>query len=59
MDYQRPGRAVERNNSYVNSGAPETTGRVVEPRTYYSYSVDAAGSVPATVRNGAGVGRLG
>jgi pectate lyase len=54
-----PGRAVERNNSYVNSGAPETTGSVTEPRTYYSYSVDAASSVPATVRAGAGAGHLG
>lgn len=52
-----PGRAVERNNIYVNSGAPETNGVVVEPRTYYPYSVDSPASVPASVSAGAGYGR--
>jgi pectate lyase len=52
-----PGRAVQRNNIYVNSGTPETAGTVVEPRTYYSYTVDPPAGVPAAVRSGAGVGR--
>ncbi|GGK89805.1 pectate trisaccharide-lyase [Planomonospora parontospora subsp. parontospora] len=51
-----PGRAVQRNNVYVNSGVPETAGTVVEPRTYYPYTVDDPSTVPAKVRSGAGVG---
>ena len=35
-----PGRLVERNNIYVSSGVPETAGSVVEPRTYYPYTLD-------------------
>ncbi|HYN97878.1 MAG TPA: pectate lyase [Pilimelia sp.] len=54
-----PGRVVERNNRYVNSGTPQTAGTVVEPRTYYSYQVDSPDTVPATVRAGVGVGRIG
>ncbi|MFT7834866.1 fibronectin type III domain-containing protein [Saccharothrix sp. BKS2] len=54
-----PGRLVERNNVYVNSGAPESDGAVTEPRTYYAYTVDDPNTVPAKVRAGAGVGRLG
>ncbi|MEV0325656.1 pectate lyase [Micromonospora echinospora] len=53
-----PGRVVERNNLYVNSGTPETAGTVVEPRTYYPYTVDSPASVPATVTAGVGVGRV-
>ncbi|BCL17045.1 pectate lyase family protein [Micromonospora sagamiensis] len=53
-----PGRVVERNNLYVNSGTPETAGTVVEPRTYYPYTVDSPASVPATVSAGVGVGRV-
>jgi pectate lyase len=30
---------------------------VAEPRTYYSYSLDPAASVPSLVTAGAGVGR--
>ena len=52
-------RVLQRNNVFVNSGPPETTGSVVAPRTFYSYSLDAAGGVPAAVRSGAGAGRLG
>ncbi|GGS50090.1 pectate trisaccharide-lyase [Planobispora rosea] len=51
-----PGRAVQRNNIYVNSGTPETAGTVVEPRTYYAYTVDDPAGVPSAVRAGAGVG---
>ncbi|MEV0614337.1 right-handed parallel beta-helix repeat-containing protein [Nonomuraea sp. NPDC050404] len=53
-----PGRAVQRNNIFVNSGTPEVAGTVVEPRTYYGYTVDAPQTVPATVRAGAGVGKI-
>ncbi|MFI6507800.1 polysaccharide lyase family 1 protein [Streptosporangium sp. NPDC050855] len=51
-----PGRAVQRNNIFVNSGTPETAGTVVEPRTFYAYTVDPPAGVPASVRSGAGVG---
>ncbi|MFY1636901.1 family 16 glycoside hydrolase [Solwaraspora sp. WMMB335] len=54
-----PGRAVQRDNVFVNSGVPETTGSVVEPGTYYPYRLDPAPQVPALVRAGAGAGRLG
>ncbi|MEV0605235.1 pectate lyase [Polymorphospora rubra] len=54
-----PGRAVQRNNIFVNSGVPETAGSVVEPGTYYSYRVDPPASVPSLVRAGAGAGKLG
>ncbi len=50
-----PGRAVARNNTLVNSGALEVSGTVVEPSTYYAYTLDAprpcprwSGPVPAT-----------
>ncbi|MFI6760767.1 polysaccharide lyase family 1 protein [Micromonospora sp. NPDC050417] len=58
-DKSGPGRVVERNNRYVNSGAPQTAGTVVEPRTYYPYTVDDPATVPATVSAGVGVGRIG
>ncbi|WP_440104301.1 pectate lyase family protein [Streptosporangium sp. H16] len=51
-----PGRAVQRDNVYVNSGTPETSGTVVEPRTFYAYTLDAPAGVPSAVRAGAGVG---
>ncbi|MDH2430604.1 right-handed parallel beta-helix repeat-containing protein [Sphaerisporangium sp. TRM90804] len=51
-----PGRLVERQNVYLGSGPRETAGTVVEPRTYYPYTLDPASSVPAAVRAGAGVG---
>ncbi|QQQ79948.1 right-handed parallel beta-helix repeat-containing protein [Saccharothrix sp. 6-C] len=57
-DKSGPGRVVERNNIYAGSGAPETLGAVVEPRTYYSYAVDDPASVPRLVTAGAGVGRV-
>ncbi|WP_033343924.1 pectate lyase family protein [Catenuloplanes japonicus] len=53
-----PGRAVARNNTLVNSGALEVSGTVVEPSTYYAYTLDAPSSVPALVRAGAGHGRI-
>ena len=53
-----PGRAIARNNVAVNSGTFETSGTVVEPSTYYSYTLDAPASVPSLVRAGAGYGRI-
>lgn len=58
-DKSGPGRVVERGNVYVDCGAPQTLGTVVEPRTYYSYAPDPASSVPSLVTAGAGVGRVG
>jgi pectate lyase len=57
-DKSGPGRVVERNNIYVNSGTPETLGTVVEPRTYYAYALDSPADVKALVTQGAGVGRI-
>lgn len=53
-----PGRAVQRNNIFVNSGVPETSGTVVEPSTFYAYQLSPAAGVPASVTAGAGVGRI-
>jgi pectate lyase len=53
-----PGRLVQRNNVFVNSGTPESDGTVVEPSTFYQYTVDDPNTVPAKVQAGAGVGRL-
>jgi len=52
-----PGRLVQRANVFAGSGACEAGGAVVEPRTYYAYTLDAAASVPALVASGAGAGR--
>ncbi|HEV2783811.1 MAG TPA: pectate lyase [Actinophytocola sp.] len=53
------GRMVARNNILVNCNHPvEVRGTVVEPRTYYAYSVDPAADVPALVPAGAGVGKI-
>ena len=54
-----PGRAVQRNNIFVRSGRPEVNGTVVEPRTFYPYTVDDPAGVPAAVRAGAGAGVIG
>lgn len=53
-----PGRLVQRNNVFTGSGPCEVSGTVAEPRTYYSYTVDSPGSVPASVRAGVGVGKI-
>jgi pectate lyase len=57
-DDSGPGRVVERNNIYVNSGTPQTAGSVIEPRTYYPYTVDNPANVPAIVTAGVGVGKI-
>ncbi|MGP3960637.1 hypothetical protein ACTWPT_31975 [Nonomuraea sp. 3N208] len=49
---------MQRNNIFVNSGAPETNGIVVDPGTYYGYTVDPPQNVPSAVRAGAGVGKI-
>jgi pectate lyase len=53
-----PGRLVQRNNTFTGSGPCEVSGTVTEPRTYYLYTVDNPSTVPATVRSGAGIGRI-
>ncbi|WP_035699752.1 pectate lyase family protein [Glycomyces tenuis] len=53
-----PGRLVERDNVFVNSGTCETAGAVAEPGEYYSYTMDEAASVPTIVPAGAGAGKL-
>jgi pectate lyase len=57
-DKSGPGRVVERNNIYVNSGTPQTLGTVVEPRAYYACTLDSPANVKALVAHGAGVGRI-
>jgi pectate lyase len=54
------GRLIERNNVYAGeSGAPESRGPVVEPGTYYRYTLDNPADIPAIVQAGAGVGKIG
>ncbi|XVS68025.1 pectate lyase family protein [Actinosynnema sp. CA-299493] len=57
-DESGPGRVVQRNNIFVNSGTPQTLGTVVEPRTYYAYTPDNPSTLPTTVPAGVGVGRI-
>ncbi|GIF66776.1 hypothetical protein Ais01nite_48110 [Asanoa ishikariensis] len=53
-----PGRLVQRDNVLTGSGPCEVAGSVVEPRTYYPYTMDSATTVPARVAAGAGAGKL-
>jgi pectate lyase len=53
------GRIAQRNNVFVNSGAPQTAGSVSEPSAYYSYTLDNPADVKSIVMAGAGVGKLG
>ncbi|MFD1146154.1 pectate lyase family protein [Saccharothrix hoggarensis] len=57
-DASGPGRVVERDNVYVNSGTPQTLGTVVEPRTYYAYTPDNPSTLPSTIPAGVGVGPI-
>jgi pectate lyase len=53
------GRLVARGNVLIKTHHPiETRGSVVEPGTYYPYTLDPAADVPALVSAGAGVGPL-
>jgi pectate lyase len=54
-----PGFIVARGNINVNTEDPiVTNGSVIEPSTYYPYTLDPAASVPTLVSTGAGVGRI-
>ncbi len=53
-----PGRLVQRNNIFSNSGVCEAGGNVAEPGSYYSYTLTPAASVPSVVSASAGVGKL-
>ena len=53
-----PGRLVQRGNLFSGSGPCEAGGTVVEPRTFYAYTLDDAAGVSAIVTAGAGAGRL-
>jgi pectate lyase len=53
-----PGRIVQRNNVFVNSGTPQTSGSVADPGSYYSYTLDDPNTIPAIVSGGAGVGKI-
>jgi pectate lyase len=55
----QPGRLVNRNNIYMNSGTPQAAGTVTEPSTFYSYTPDPTANVPSIVTAGAGVGKIG
>jgi pectate lyase len=57
-DSPDPGRLVQRNNQFVKSGEPETAGTVQEPSASYAYKLEDVESVAASVRAGAGVGKL-
>ncbi|MFC6092312.1 pectate lyase [Saccharothrix sp. BKS2] len=53
------GRMVQRDNILVDCNHEiETRGSVVEPRTYYAYTLHRAAEVPTVVPAGAGVGRI-
>ncbi|MEV4490703.1 right-handed parallel beta-helix repeat-containing protein [Micromonospora coxensis] len=51
-----PGDLVQRNNLFVNSGAPESAGDVAP--IPYQYTIDPVGGVKAAVTAGAGAGHL-
>lgn len=57
-DSDEAGRLIERNNFFVNSGAVQTRGSVIEPGTYYSYALAPAQTIKQIVTQGAGVGNL-
>jgi pectate lyase len=51
------GAIVQRNNYFTGSGSPESGGGSVSSIPY-SYTLDSAGSVKASVSAGAGAGRI-
>ncbi|WP_430784193.1 pectate lyase family protein [Actinoplanes sp. G11-F43] len=53
-----PGRLMQRDNVFVDSGICEAGGAVQSPADYYTYHLDPAASVPSLVTAGAGVGRI-
>jgi pectate lyase len=58
-DSPEPGRLVERDNLYINSGKPETRGTVAEPRDAYRYTLEKTSDVARIVKEGAGPGKGG
>ncbi len=52
------GRIVQRQNVFVNSDPPFSSGNVMEPSRFYSYRLENPNNIPAIVRAGAGVGNL-
>jgi pectate lyase len=52
------GSIVQRDNVFVNSGAPVVGGAVEDPRGYYAYTADAAADVKTLVTRGAGTGKI-
>ncbi|MEV4170522.1 pectate lyase [Nonomuraea sp. NPDC049709] len=53
------GRCVARNNVFADeSGAPDCSGSVQEPSSYYAYTVADPNSVKAAVMAGSGVGKI-
>lgn len=54
-----PGRMVARDNTLVECNHEiEQAGTVIEPSTYYTYSLLKSADVPAIVMAGAGVGKI-
>ena len=54
------GRMVQRNNVFVGeTTTPDVGGTVVEPNTFYQYTVDDPNTVKATVMAGSGTGHIG
>jgi pectate lyase len=51
-----PGDLVQRNNTFVGSGSPQSAGGTNS--IPYSYSLDSSGSVKSIVTGGAGAGRI-
>jgi pectate lyase len=60
-NYAGPGgRCVARNNVLVGeSGQPDCSGSVQEPRDYYAYTLTDPNTVKSVVTAGAGVGKIG
>ncbi|WP_437580862.1 pectate lyase family protein [Sorangium sp. So ce887] len=54
-----PGRMLARDNTLIECNHEiEVAGPVVEPSTYYDYTLDSSVDVPALVMAGAGVGKI-
>ncbi|WP_437627058.1 pectate lyase family protein [Sorangium sp. So ce1151] len=54
-----PGRMIARDNTLVDCNHEiEVAGPVIEPSTYYDYTLDRSMDVPALVMAGAGVGKI-
>lgn len=56
--YEEKGELEERNNVFVESGAPQTRGTTFDPFTYYTYPVDNPNNINKIVEKWVGVGQL-